>query len=127
MKYIIMFIIVVGLAAVDYITGVIKAAVNDNIISAKMKKGGLSKLAEILVMAATIGLNVGLQKLGIYYDEPELTAFAGSVTSIAVFIYIAVMEFVSVLENYAAINPDAAWVVKITKKLKNIEYSDKEE
>lgn len=127
MKYIIMFIIVVGLAATDYITGIIKAAVNDNIISAKMKKGGLSKLAEILVMAATIGLNMGLQKLGIYYDEPKLTAFAGSITAIVVFIYIAIMEFVSVLENYAAINPSAKWVLKLSKKLKNIEYFDKEE
>jgi len=44
-----------------------------------------------------------------------------------VFIYIAIMEFVSVLENYAAINPEAAWVVKVTKKLKNIEYLDKED
>ncbi len=59
--------------------------------------------------------------------EPKLTAFAGSITAIVVFIYIAIMEFVSVLENYAAINPSAKWVLKLSKKLKNIEYFDKEE
>jgi phage-related holin len=122
MKYIIMFLIVVGLAGVDFITGLIKAIVNDNIISAKMKKGGLAKVAEIIVMVAVIGLDIGLEMIGEYYQNPKLTAFAGSITAIIVFTYITIMEVISVLENYAAINPEAAWVGKITKKLKNIEY-----
>ena len=50
MKYIVMLLIVIGLALADFFTGWIKAYVNDDVRSAKMRKGGLNKLAEIVVM-----------------------------------------------------------------------------
>lgn len=119
MQYIIMIFIIIGLAVSDIITGWIKAYITDRPRSQKMRIGGLHKLAEITVMLTACGLEIGMEQLGMYYHASELAAIAGSVTSVSVFIYIAVMEIVSIFENYTAINPDAEWVVTILEKLKN--------
>ncbi len=119
MKYIIMLLIIIGLALADYLTGLIKAYCKNDICSSKMRKGGMNKLAEIIVMTSTIGLDVGINALGNYYNATELSSIAGTVTAVVVFAYIALMEVVSIFENYAEINPDAQWAVKIIRKLKN--------
>ncbi len=125
MKYLVMLLIVIGLAVADYITGCIKAYIRDDIKSVKMRKGGLNKLAEIVIMGVAIGSEVGFGQLGKYYDHQELGDIAGEITAIAVFIYIFAMEVVSILENYAEINPQAAWIKKLTKKLSNVSGNDK--
>ena len=121
MQYIIMLMIIVGLAAADYLTGIIKAYCKNEICSRKMRKGGLNKLGEIIVMTAACGLDIGINALGKYYEAAELSAIAGKITAVAVFIYITVMEVVSLFENYTEINPDAQWALKIIKRLKNFE------
>ena len=121
MQYIIMLMIIVGLAAADYLTGIIKAYCKNEICSQKMRKGGLNKLGEIIVMTAACGLDIGINALGKYYEAAELSAIAGKITAVAVFIYITVMEVVSLFENYAEINPDAQWALKIIRRLKNFE------
>ena len=121
MQYIIMLMIIVGLAAADYLTGIIKAYCKNEICSRKMRKGGLNKLGEIIVMTAACGLDIGINALGKYYEAAELSAIAGKITAIAVFIYITIMEVVSLFENYAEINPDAQWALKIIKRLKSFE------
>lgn len=126
MKYIIMLMIVLGLAASDFITGIIKGYVKHDLNSSKMRKGGLNKLSEIIVMTSACGLDIGIKALGAYYQAAELSAIAGKITAIAVFIYITVMEAVSIFENYAEINPDAQWVLAIVKRLKSFN-NDKEE
>lgn len=126
MQYIIMLLIVIGLAIADYLTGVIKAYCKNDISSSKMRKGGLNKLGEIIVMTAACGLDIGINALGKYYESAELSAIAGKITAIAVFIYITVMEVVSLFENYAEINPNAQWVLTIVKRLKSFN-NDKEE
>ena len=126
MKYIIMLLIVIGLAIADYLTGIIKAYCNNDICSSKMRKGGLNKLSEIIVMTASCGLDIGINALGRYYQAVELSEIAGNVTAFVVFAYISVMEVVSIFENYAEINPDAQWAFKIVKKLKNFSNKDKE-
>lgn len=118
MKYLIMLLIVVGAAATDFATGYIKAYCTDTIKSSKMRKGGLNKLGEIIVMAAACGLDIGIGKLGEYYNHTELSDIAGVITAVMVFVYIILMEIVSILENFAAINPEAAWISKIIDKLK---------
>lgn len=118
MNYIIMLIIVIGLALADIATGFIKAYCTDTVNSAKMRKGGLNKIGELIVMCVAIGIDVGANRLGVYYDHEELSELAGLITASAVFAYITCMESVSILENYAAINPNAAWIEKIIKKLK---------
>lgn len=127
MQYIIMLLIVVMMAVSDVVTGIIKAYVTDRPRSKAMRIGGLHKIAEITVMATAIGLEVGIEKLGAYYDASALAAIVGNFTAFVVFGFIVAMEIVSVLENYAAINPDAAWVVKIIEKLKIRKETKKED
>lgn len=49
-----------------------------------------------------------------------------TVTAIAVFVYIVIMELISILENYAEIAPQSAgWIQKLLKRLKNVNKEDK--
>lgn len=127
MQYIIMLLIIIGLALADFITGWIKAYIADDVRSAKMRKGGLNKLAEIVVMGVAIGSEIGFTELGRYYGQQELAALAGSVTAFSVFGYIFIMEVVSILENYGSINPQAKWISRIIKKLGLFEKEDNDE
>lgn len=77
MKYIIMLIIVIGLALADFATGWIKAYCKGDVRSSKMRKGGLNKLAEIVVMGVAIGSEIGFEQLGHYYGHEELAGIAG--------------------------------------------------
>lgn len=118
MQYIIMLLIVIGLAIADYLTGIIKAYCKNDICSSKMRKGGLNKLGEIIIMLTACGLDIGIHALGKYYQAVELSDIAGAVTAVMVFTYITVMEIVSIFENYAEINPEAKWTLKFIRKLK---------
>ncbi|MDE6520287.1 MAG: phage holin family protein [Ruminococcus sp.] len=124
MKYIIMLLIIIGLALADYITGIIKAYCTNSLSSKKMRTGGLNKLSEIIVMTVSCGLDIGIKMLGNYYESPEISEIAGALTASLVFTYIVVMEIVSIFENYAEINPDAQWTLKIIKRLKD--FNNKE-
>ena len=121
MQYIIMLTIVLGLAVSDFVTGIIKGYVTTTLNSTKMRKGGLNKICELLVMATACGLEIGIRQLGHYYSAPELAGVTGALTAIAVFVYITIMEIISILENYAEINPKSGgWVMKILRKLKDV-------
>lgn len=126
MQYIIMLTIVLGMAVTDFLTGIIKGYVNNDLSSAKMRKGGLNKIAEILVMACSCGLEIGIKKLGNYYSAESLAKITGAVTAVLVFGYIVIMEIISILENYAEINREARWVRSLLSRLKNVN-NDKEE
>lgn len=126
MQYIIMLTIVLGMAVTDFLTGIIKGYVNNDLSSAKMRKGGLNKIAEILVMACSCGLEIGIKKLGNYYSAESLAKITGAVTAVLVFGYIVIMEMISILENYAEINREARWVRSLLSRLKNVN-NDKEE
>lgn len=127
MQYVIMLVIVTWLAIADFITGMIKAYVTGTLSSSKMRKGGVNKVGELVVMTTGCGLEAGIKALGKYYDtSTELASFAGTAIALLVFSYILVMEVISILENYAEINPDAAgWITKLLKKLKR--NNDKED
>lgn len=118
MKYIIMLAIVVGLAFADFVTGLIKAAINHDISSQKMRVGGLHKIMEITVMATACGLEIGITALGRYYDSQDLSKIAGAVAPILVFVYILGMELISILENFVESFPQAKWAKKIVKFLR---------
>ena len=121
MQYVIMMTIVFWLAIADFVTGIIKGYVTGTLSSTKMRKGGLNKLGELIVMTTACGLEAGLKALGRYYETPdELAGITGKITAILVFSYIVLMEVISILENFAEINPDAAgWITKLLKRLKN--------
>lgn len=125
MRYIIMFLIVLGLAFADFITGYIKAKCKNRVSSKALRIGGLHKIAELVIMATAIGLTVGLDMLGRYYSDTRLTDIAGMFTALSVFAYIVLMEILSILENFAEIMPDNPLSKKIIKRLKN--YIKKEE
>lgn len=126
MQYIIMLAIVLGLALSDFVTGIIKGYINNDLNSTKMRKGGVNKIGELIVMATACGLEIGIKMLGQYYSAESLAKITGAVTAIAVFGYIAIMEVISILENYAEINSEAAWVAKILKRLKNVNVEKEE-
>lgn len=125
MKYIIMITIVIGLAAADFITGIIKAYIRHDLSSAKMRRGGLNKLSEIIVMTVACGLEIGIRLLGDYYKSADLAAISGAVAAGLVFGYIVIMELISILENYGAISPDAVWVRRIIRKLRTFQKEEK--
>ena len=123
-KYIIMLTIVIGLAVSDFLTGIIKAYVKNDLSSSKMRKGGLNKISEVIVMATSCGVEIGLSMLGSYYQAEQLARISGTVASGVVLGYIVIMELISILENYAEINPEAAWAGKIIKRLRNIKSKE---
>lgn len=128
MQYIIMLTIVLGLAVSDFVTGIIKGYVTGTLSSAKMRKGGLNKIGELIVMATACGLEVGVKALGRYYEADGLAKVTGTVAAIIVFGYIVIMELISILENYAEINPQSAgWISILLKKLKNVQENEKED
>lgn len=132
MQYIIMLAIVLGLALSDFVTGIIKGYVTGQLSSSKMRRGGLNKVCELLIMSTACGLEIGIRALGEYYSSDTLAAITGAVTAIAVFVYIVIMELISILENYAEIDPQSAgWIHKLLKRLKNVndktDINDKEE
>lgn len=126
MQYIIMITIVLGLALSDFVTGIIKGYVIGQLSSSKMRRGGLNKVCELVVMLTACGLEVGIRALGEYYSSDVLATITGAVTAIAVFVYIVIMELISILENYAEIDPQSAgWIRKLLQRLKNV--NDKED
>ena len=120
-----MLLIVIGLATSDYLTGIIKAYCKNDICSSKMRKGGLNKLGEIIIMLTACGLDIGIHALGKYYQAVELSDIAGAVTAVMVFSYITIMEIISIFENYAEINPEAKWTLKFIRKLKLFKEEEK--
>lgn len=133
MKYIIMITIVIGLAAADFITGWMKAYIQHDISSQKMRIGGIHKLAEILIMCVACGLEIGLELLGRYYSTDtgsdaaqKLASVSGMAAALLFFVYILVMELTSILENYTEINPQAKWAKWIVKKLRILTLKEEE-
>lgn len=127
MQYIIMLTIVLGLALSDFITGIIKGYITGTLSSSKMRKGGLNKIGELIIMATACGLEIGIKALGHYYSAAELAGVTGTVAAIIVFGYIVIMELISILENYAEINPDASWISSLLKRLKNVKEEKENE
>lgn len=120
MQYVIMLIIVAWLAIADFLTGMIKAYMTGQLNSTKMRRGGMNKIGELIVMTTGCGLEAGIKALGRYYETSDLLAsITGTVTALLIFSYISVMELISILENYSEINPNSAgWITKLLKRLK---------
>ena len=134
MKYLIMITIVIGLAAADFVTGLLKAYCKNDVASKAMRLGGIHKIAEVIVMGVACGLEIGLQMLGQFYSvgsdgelAEKLAAVSGMVASLLVFLYIVVMELISILENYSEINPEAKWAVHLVKKLRIFQQDQEKE
>lgn len=128
MQYIIMLLVIVMLATSDILTGWIKAHVNNDYCSAVMRAGLLRKLAEIVVMMTACILEIGVDWLGKYYSAEFLAGITGHLTAGLFFLYILVMELISILENYAEIEPNSEWTKIFIAKLRNFKNdNDKKE
>ena len=109
MIYIIMFLVVLMMCIADIITGIIKAHLTIGYCSTIMRKGLLHKAQELLIMGCAIGLQIGLNYIGKYYDCEQLAGITG------------------IVENYCESNPDAAAAKRLIKKLKKFNDEDGEE
>ena len=76
-------------------------------------------------MACAIGLQIGLNYIGKYYDCEQLAGITGVVSALSVFCYLTAQELISILENYCESSPDAAAAKRLIKKLKK--FNDDEE
>lgn len=92
-------IIVVILIAIDYITGLMKAAMQHDISSEKMRLGLWHKSGLILVMLLAEIVERGQAHLDLGYSMPLIVPAA---------VYISITEISSILENLGEINPDIA-------------------
>ena len=85
--------------AMDYLTGILKAGVQHNISSAKMREGLMHKLAYILILILSQAIdifNIHTQ-LGLPLNVLTVTS-AG----------ISLIELTSIVENLCEINPEIA-------------------
>lgn len=121
MQYIIMFLLVVIAAFADVVTGMFKARITSGYDSTVMRKGLYSKAINLVVMLFFIAMEVGIERLGDYYDQQMLARVVGGVTVVFVWSVIIVMESISIAENFAAANPDSPLSRLIGKRLKKIQ------
>lgn len=87
----------------DILTGILKALYTGTMDSSALHKGLFHKLAEIVAVVGSGLFEYGTTYVNLGVDLPVLEAVAG---------YICLMEFVSVAENLAEINPDLAKLFK---------------
>ena len=126
MQDLIMLGTVLFLAAADFLTGIIKAYLKNDLSCAVMRRGGLCKLCELTVTAAACGLERSIAFLERTGGHPLVRAAAGTFTAGLVFAYIVLMELISILENFGGIMPDAAWVHGLIRRLRAIERKESE-
>lgn len=92
-----LYIIVVSFILGDILTGVFAALYKNEFSSKKMREGLFHKVAILFAFA----LSIGAEFVCVYYDflpEVPTAAVCGG--------YIVVMEFASIIENIAKVNPD---------------------
>lgn len=118
MQFIIMLAIVTGAATLDFITGWANAFITGDVKSSEMRKGGVRKLVEIVIMAGASGLNIAVDKLAEYSNAEGLFSdIVGAFSAYGVCSYILIMEVISILENYCKMNPNAKWAAALSKRL----------
>lgn len=96
--------------ALDVVTGIAKAFATTGFDSSIMRQGFFHKLGEILSVALTLIVDIGLPEIGVPLDA-KLSGMCC--------VYLVLMEIGSIVENIGAINPDLVGPLnKIFSKLK---------
>ena len=80
----------------DIITGLVKALYCDGLNSTYLRKGLFHKLSELIAIIGAYLLEYGIQYIQLGFDVPLLKATTA---------YICLMEFISIVENLATVNP----------------------
>lgn len=81
----------------DITSGILKAIKNKEFNSTKLRKGGLNKVAELLVIVFGVVLTIAL---------PRFNINIGFNVSYAICAYLFLMECTSIIENIGEINPN---------------------
>lgn len=81
----------------DILTGVLKSIKNKEFNSTKLRKGGINKATEILVLVFGFALSYGL---------PQFNIDIGFDVSFLICGYLFLMEATSIIENVGEINPN---------------------
>ena len=84
-----------GVILLDIVTGIIKAIKNKKFDSSKMRKGGINKICEVLVLILGLLLKEALPHFKITLNFDVLFVICS---------YIFFMEIVSIIENIGEIN-----------------------
>lgn len=82
----------------DIVTGVLQALINGTFESKKMRRGGLHKIALLVVLAFGVALDYSQTLVELGFEFPCLKAIAG---------YITLMEIMSSIENINLAFPNA--------------------
>lgn len=110
------FVIVLGFIAFDILTGLIKAKHDGSYNSSIMREGGYHKSMEILAVVGSYGIEYAMQYIELGIPIP----LVGSVVT-----YICIMEFISIMENMCAVNPELSTLFKpYLEKLKGDEENE---
>lgn len=105
-------LVVLGFIGADVVTGLTAAWFTRTVSSQKMRTGAQHKVAEILAMAATIGIDYSIPLLG-------LRCYVSFTKCLAV--YLVIMETTSILENIIKLNKDLAGPLgKLLDKVKEV-------
>lgn len=121
MQYIVMFTLCVIAAIADVITGILKARITSGYDSTVMRKGLYGKATNLVVMAFSIAVEIGMEMLGKYYQQEQLAKYAGGITAVFVFAVIILMESISIAENFAAANPKSPLAKILGKRLRKVQ------
>lgn len=92
-----LYALVISFMLLDFGTGIIMAVKNHNFNSSKMRDGLFNKMALIVLMAVGVLIDYGQTIVDLGMSAPVAEG---------VCVYIILMEFSSILENVALINPD---------------------
>ena len=97
------FVVALGFISFDVLTGLIKAFKENGYNSTIMREGGYHKSMEIIAVVGAY-----LLEYAIKYVELGINVACVNV----VVAYICIMEFISILENMCAVNPELCALFK---------------
>lgn len=81
----------------DILTGIIKSIYNKTFTSTNMRKGGLRKLVEFILLIIIAFVQIYIKDSVPNFPIDTLYAIPG---------YVVLMEFSSIMENISEVNPD---------------------
>lgn len=117
--------VLIGAMVVDYITGMSKAWIQNQLSSRTGMVGIIKKIGYLLIVACAMGLDYlilsSLGNVGIHLPE-NLTI------ALLVIIWLIINELISILENLAIVGvPMPGWLTKLVHRLKVIAEAKGEE
>lgn len=97
------FVVALGFIAFDVLTGLIKAFNENGYNSTIMREGGYHKSMEIIAVVGAYLLEYAIKYVELGINVPCVNVVVA---------YICIMEFISILENMCAVNPELCALFK---------------